>query len=450
MVRVNQAGLIGGWLDEHGIPTTADRKVYAMGRRLFRVIGSRKGLDSTTYLQPYGAKLPFYNHIIQHTVLATADLVIRVSDEAPPATRQRLPGPSETVDRAVWLRGLSDNDLRQIAMQQLRRKENRCHDNFDVGKVVGSMVYCVTDPTGRICWDGTPHQRNNFVLNFRRNGQLMYRCFGSGCSMQNSQEIGRWFDGYTDMLARLDNLLTPGPDIDMVLLEYLQGLVAAEVEEMQAQPGRKGKVKPHMLPEWGRLNSAVIRYLNHYWAYITDTDLFVTHALDSAGSPVETHFRSDNATKAMTRPYSFWFEQWDKSPHRRTFSKMVSVPGQPLAIDKRYNIAANLMPNLLIPRRRLSQADIDCIQPLLEHQRLYLCNGQAEEFEYWLKWQARVFQHPTEKTGVAPLFVGKQGCGKGIICGTKGLFGRIWQGHYLQMSDFDSVVGKFNDILKNK
>lgn len=448
MVRVNQAGLIGQWLDDLGIPQTADRKVYAQGRRLFRVIGSHKELSSKSYLQPYGARLPFYSHLIQHTVLAVADLQLREPDQPPPASRQRPQPAAESVERAPWLRGLSDNDLMVIAVQQLKQKDNGCHNSFTVGKVVGNTMYCLTDPAGRVCWDGTQHRRNNFVLTFRRNGQLMYRCFGSGCGMHDSQEIGRWFDGYSDMMKRLDALLVPGPEPDKVLLQYLHSLVMAEVNELSQQPGRKGKVEPHMLPDWGRLQSAVTRYLNHYWAYIEETDIFVMHKLDAAGNPTQAHYRSDNSTGSLSRAYSFWFSLWDKSAYRRGFDRIVSVPGQPMAIDTRYNIAANLMPNLGMNRRNLSQADAECIQPILEHQRLYLCAGQQEVFEYWMKWQARIFQHPAQKTGVAPLFIGDQGCGKGIICGQ--LFSRIWQGHYLQANDFDSVVGQFNSHLKNK
>lgn len=448
MVRVNRAGLIGGWLDEQNIPPSADRKVYAEGRRLFRCIGSYKDISSRSYLQPYSARLPFYSHLLQHTVLAVADLELRQPDAAPPQSRQRTQPAAESVVRAPWLRGFSDNDLVALAIQQLKQKDNGCHSNFRLHKVVGSVMYCITDSVGRVCWDGTPHQRNNFVLEFRRNGQLRYRCFGSGCSMQDSQEIGRWFDGYSDMIKRLDTLLSPGTEPDMSLLQYLSGLVAAEVDELQSQPGRKGKVKPHMLPDWGLLQSAVIRYLNHYWAYIEDSDIFVMCKMDSAGNPTEAHYRNDSSTKAITRPYTFWFQLWDASPARRHFTKMVSIPGQPMAIDSKYNIAANLMPNLGLPRRRLDALDQQCIQSLLDHQRLYLCAGHSDVFNYWLKWQARIFQHPAEKTGVAPLFIGNQGCGKGVVCGQ--LFSRIWQGHYLQANDFDSVVGKFNDHLKNK
>lgn len=449
MVRVNRAGLIGGWLDELGIPPTADRKVYAEGRRLFRVIGSRKDLNSRTFLQPYAAQHPFYSHLLQHTVLASADLELRPAPDQPPlATRQRLQPLGDSVERAPWLRGLSDNDLKLLAIQQLKQKNNHCHDNFEVGRVVGSTMYCKTESAGRICWDGTPHQRNNFVLTFRRNGQLMYRCFGSGCSMQESQEIGRWFDGYDDMLKRLDTLLVPGTDIDMGLLEYLQNLVLSEVEDLQNQAGRKGKAKPADLPFWGRLKKAVVDYLNHYWAYIKEIDAYAIHTVDTSGNPTQTDYRKLSDTKALTLPYCFWFDTWNRSPQRRMFSKVVSVPGKPLAIDRNYNIAANLMPNLHIPMRRLSPSDIDSIQPLLEHQRQYLCGGNSDVFDYWMLWQARIIQRPSEKTGVAPLFFGTQGCGKGIICNS--LFGRIWQGHHTQITDFDAAVGHFNSHLKNK
>ena len=61
MVCINKASLIGSMLDELAIPPTADRKVYADGRRLFRVIGSRKQSNSDSYLQPYGPVLPFHS-----------------------------------------------------------------------------------------------------------------------------------------------------------------------------------------------------------------------------------------------------------------------------------------------------------------------------------------------------------------------------------------------------
>lgn len=448
MVCINKASLIGSMLDELAIPPTADRKVYAEGRRLFRVIGSRKQSNSDSYLQPYGPVLPFHSHLIQHTASAIASIQLRDPD-SPPTTRQRVVPPADGAERAAWLRGFSDNDLLMIAMQQLQTAGNGCHNNFQVGKVVGNSMYCRTVAPGRVCLDGTQHDRNNFVLTFRRGGQLLYRCFGSGCSAASNQVIGKWFDGYSSLLQRLDTVLAPTQDLDEGLLNDMQSIVMAEVSTRTEDQARgKGKVEVHHLPEWPKLLSAVVRYINHYWTYIVEIDSYVMHRLDAAGRPIDPVYRSDNAKQTVTRTFEFWFSKWDKNPQRKKFLKLVSIPGKPVELDTRYNVAANLMPNLEIGRRTMTQADHDSIKPILEHQRLYLCGGQPEVFDYWLRWQARIFQHPADKTGVAPLFIGEQGCGKGIIC--EQLFSRIWQGHYLQANDFDSAIGQFNSHLKHK
>lgn len=52
---------------------------------------------------------------------------------------------------------------------------------------------------------------------------------------------------------------------------------------------------------------------------------------------------------------------------------------------------------------------------LLEHIEKILCKGDKTLFEYFMNWLTHTVQKPWIKTGVVPVLVGEQGCGKSFI-----------------------------------
>jgi hypothetical protein len=46
-----------------------------------------------------------------------------------------------------------------------------------------------------------------------------------------------------------------------------------------------------------------------------------------------------------------------------------------------------------------------------------LCDRQQDVYDYFLKWVAHMIQHPEEKPGTAPIFLSRQGSGKGTLVG---------------------------------
>jgi hypothetical protein len=107
-----------------------------------------------------------------------------------------------------------------------------------------------------------------------------------------------------------------------------------------------------------------------------------------------------------------------------------------------------MMPLLKTERRTLSEADIAELQPILTHIREVLCAGSTPDYESLMAWLAHVVQDPAEKTGWCPVIISNQGTGKGMIFSS--LVGGIFAELGLHVTNFDSVVSRFNDELSMK
>jgi len=76
-----------------------------------------------------------------------------------------------------------------------------------------------------------------------------------------------------------------------------------------------------------------------------------------------------------------------------------------------------------------------------------ICNGNQENYDYLIKWMARVVQFPALQGEVAIVLMGKKGTGKGFFANN---FGRIFDRHYIAIVNSKHVVGNFNAILRDK
>ena len=78
--------------------------------------------------------------------------------------------------------------------------------------------------------------------------------------------------------------------------------------------------------------------------------------------------------------------------------------------------------------------------------RVVICNGNAEHYDYVIKWFAHLFQKPDELPGTALVLRGRQGTGKGTML--KYLGALVGQ-HYLELVQMGQVTGRFNAHMKD-
>ena len=95
--------------------------------------------------------------------------------------------------------------------------------------------------------------------------------------------------------------------------------------------------------------------------------------------------------------------------------------------------------------RRAGSRFVDRGEALIAGMCLYLCDGNAEMYEYLLDWIATKIQHPTRVMGVMPVFIAGQGIGKGVIF--EELLMRIFGQHGLAIEDSSGLLGKHNQHL---
>ncbi len=76
--------------------------------------------------------------------------------------------------------------------------------------------------------------------------------------------------------------------------------------------------------------------------------------------------------------------------------------GWPLGLDQ-YNLCAGMMPLLKHHKRSLSSADLEELQPILDHIKNSVCAGNDVDYNNLLAWMATVVQDPAEKTGWCPV-----------------------------------------------
>jgi len=126
---------------------------------------------------------------------------------------------------------------------------------------------------------------------------------------------------------------------------------------------------------------------------------------------------------------------WLAHPNRRQYEGIVFAPGEEvpghLNLDKGFAVE---------PKKG------DCSR-FLEHVRNNICRGDEEISEYLLAWMADAVQNRSRRPGIAVVFRGRQGTGKGVLCSQ---FGSLFGPHFIQVSQSSHLTGNFNSHLKDK
>ncbi len=96
----------------------------------------------------------------------------------------------------------------------------------------------------------------------------------------------------------------------------------------------------------------------------------------------------------------------------------------------------------------LETVKIEVIQPFLTHIHDVIADGNEDVYTYIIKWIASVLQVPNHKTEIALVLLGVQGTGKNVF--TNVICKLMSRYAARNVTNVESVVGKFNAILENK
>ncbi len=128
-------------------------------------------------------------------------------------------------------------------------------------------------------------------------------------------------------------------------------------------------------------------------------------------------------------------KHWFKSPGRREFERIVFAPGETVR-DKCYNLWQGFAYKPSKGRWKRMR----------KHIWLVLAKKDPKAFKYIMKWLAWTVQNLDQPAGVALVFRGAKGTGKGTVCGWyKNLFGH----HGLQVFSPKHITGNFNAHLRD-
>lgn len=132
-------------------------------------------------------------------------------------------------------------------------------------------------------------------------------------------------------------------------------------------------------------------------------------------------------------PLGSW---WINCPHRRQFESIVFAPERDVAPD-----VYNLWQGFAFDAEQGSLHE-----PFLAHLRDNVCRGDQPLLDYLTRWMALAVQRPGEQGHVAVVFRGKRGTGKSFVAKT---LGRVFQRHYLAVTNPKHLVGAFNAHLRD-
>ena len=83
----------------------------------------------------------------------------------------------------------------------------------------------------------------------------------------------------------------------------------------------------------------------------------------------------------------------------------------------------------------------------LAHLLDNICQGNQVYFDYLLSWMAHTIQRPEELPGIAIVFRGQQGTGKGVATEE---FGKLIEPHFIALTNMEQLVGRFSGHLKDR
>lgn len=158
--------------------------------------------------------------------------------------------------------------------------------------------------------------------------------------------------------------------------------------------------------------------------------------------------KDDEPTGKYKRKLTHPYKVWTSSARRREVSKVEFAP------EKRseHNVI-NLWRGWRWPvdecisNARYQHANGWSVIHIVDHILHVWCGGNANLCKYTLKYMASILQHPGKATDVVLILGGPEGCGKTLPLAA---FGTIFGDSYMQTSNPDDVVGRFNGSMQDK
>lgn len=211
--------------------------------------------------------------------------------------------------------------------------------------------------------------------------------------------------------------------------------------------------------EVGMLKTEMTKIINRKYCFITDTSkpcviswtmaeikkqFYRVYCYQSARSLVEVFsnreitYRPESEKKkvktAVLNPISVWMKHESRKQHRR-------VVFLPEGNTNDYNYFHGLA--------CLQDSEIPPLtedHPWFQHILNRACNGNKVHYDYLLNIFASWIQHPGEKTP-APVFLGEEGAGKGMI--VKPISKIIGRDYFVHLQNSTSLTGSFNGIIEH-
>lgn len=126
---------------------------------------------------------------------------------------------------------------------------------------------------------------------------------------------------------------------------------------------------------------------------------------------------------------------WIKHQNRRQYETLTFVPG--VETHGSYNMWQGWA---------YEASNQGSCELFLDHIRDNICKGNTDYYKYLMGWMARTVQHPNSPGKTCIVFRGEKGVGKSFVAEH---FGKLAGHHFLSVADSDSVVGHFNDHLRD-
>ncbi len=101
------------------------------------------------------------------------------------------------------------------------------------------------------------------------------------------------------------------------------------------------------------------------------------------------------------------------------------------------------------PARTINESDVErCVQPWLDHIKSVFCSNNEEQYNYFVKWLAHMFQYPEQKPGVAIIVQTGQGYGKGLFMTM--LEQIVGYAYTARITETSQVAGGFSGHMRDK
>ena len=126
---------------------------------------------------------------------------------------------------------------------------------------------------------------------------------------------------------------------------------------------------------------------------------------------------------------------WLKSNNRKTYNGLIFDP------KKNHNDFFNMYQGFAVEPQK---GDWNKFR---DHIKNVVASSDDDLGDYIIHWMADAIQNPKDRPGVALVFKGKQGTGKGIFA--RG-FGHLFGNHFLHLFHGSHLTGHFNSHLKDK